>query len=142
MGEQVMEERLLERGKTSGRSDDNIEAIRKRFRTYLEESFPIIEQYKKKGLVFRIDSGIPAEDVWRITQDKVRDVEAGRKPPRLRVPKFGKVSAIKPDARGINIKVKVTSVDDGEAPLATVGDETGVVKLRLPKPLPSFVAVG
>ena len=29
--------RLLERGKTSGRSDDNLESIRKRFRTYTEE---------------------------------------------------------------------------------------------------------
>jgi len=32
--EKVMEERLLKRGETSGRSDDNIESIRKRFVTY------------------------------------------------------------------------------------------------------------
>lgn len=32
--EEVMLERLLERGKTSGRADDNIESIKKRFRTY------------------------------------------------------------------------------------------------------------
>lgn len=31
--EETMEERLLERGKTSGRTDDNIESIRKRFKT-------------------------------------------------------------------------------------------------------------
>ena len=31
--EELMEERLLERGKTSGRTDDNIESIRKRFKT-------------------------------------------------------------------------------------------------------------
>ena len=31
--EETMEARLLERGKTSGRTDDNIESIRKRFRT-------------------------------------------------------------------------------------------------------------
>ena len=29
-----MEERLCERGKTSGRSDDNIETIKKRFQTF------------------------------------------------------------------------------------------------------------
>jgi UMP-CMP kinase len=32
--EEVMLERLLKRGETSGRSDDNIESIKKRFRTY------------------------------------------------------------------------------------------------------------
>ena len=32
--QEVMLERLLERGKTSGRSDDNIESIKKRFITY------------------------------------------------------------------------------------------------------------
>lgn len=138
--EQVMEERLLERGKTSGRSDDNIEAIRKRFKTYVEESYPIIEQYKKKGLAYRIDSTIPAEDVWKIVQIKVRDVEAGRKPIRLRVPKFGKVSAINPDSRRANLKVKVTSLDT--EPEVTVGDESGSVVLRLQEPRPSFVQVG
>lgn len=34
--EEVMTARLLERGKTSGRSDDNLTAILKRFRTYME----------------------------------------------------------------------------------------------------------
>lgn len=31
---ETLEARLIERGKSSGRSDDNIEAIRKRFKTY------------------------------------------------------------------------------------------------------------
>lgn len=31
--EEVMLDRLLERGKTSGREDDNVESIKKRFRT-------------------------------------------------------------------------------------------------------------
>ena len=32
---QTMEERILRRGQTSGRVDDNREAIKKRFRTYV-----------------------------------------------------------------------------------------------------------
>ena len=32
---QTMEERILRRGKTSGRTDDNRETIKKRFRTYV-----------------------------------------------------------------------------------------------------------
>lgn len=36
----VMEERLLDRGKTSGRTDDNVESIRKRFKTFHNETEP------------------------------------------------------------------------------------------------------
>ena len=37
-----MEERLLERGKTSGRSDDNAASIRKRFATFRDETTPVL----------------------------------------------------------------------------------------------------
>ena len=43
--EEVMLERLLKRGETSGRSDDNIESIKKRFRTYNEETLEIINHF-------------------------------------------------------------------------------------------------
>lgn len=46
---EVLEERLLERGKTSGRADDNIDTIKKRLETYENMSKPAIEYYKKKG---------------------------------------------------------------------------------------------
>ncbi|RHY35204.1 hypothetical protein DYB32_000341 [Aphanomyces invadans] len=59
--EEEMEKRLLERGKTSGRTDDNIDAIRKRFTTYLESTMPIIEHFALKNQVFRISS-IPSPD--------------------------------------------------------------------------------
>lgn len=39
---ETLEERLLERGKSSGRSDDNIDAIRKRFKTYAEQTKPFL----------------------------------------------------------------------------------------------------
>ena len=42
---ETLEARLLERGKSSGRSDDNIEAIRKRFKTYSEQTKPFVEYY-------------------------------------------------------------------------------------------------
>ncbi|CAK4685845.1 hypothetical protein LEN26_001142 [Aphanomyces euteiches] len=60
--EEEMERRLLERGKTSGRTDDNIDAIRKRFKTYLDSTMPIIEHFAAKDQVFRI-SAIPPPDV-------------------------------------------------------------------------------
>jgi UMP-CMP kinase len=62
--EKVMEERLLKRGQSSGRSDDNIESIRKRFQTYLRSTIPIIEYYDKKGIVEKIRGDRPVEEVW------------------------------------------------------------------------------
>jgi adenylate kinase len=43
--EPVMEERLLGRGKTSGRSDDNADTIKKRFHTFTQSSMPVIEYF-------------------------------------------------------------------------------------------------
>ncbi|KAJ1336837.1 hypothetical protein BSLG_006940 [Batrachochytrium salamandrivorans] len=48
---EVLEQRLLERGKTSGRADDNIATIQKRFFTFKEQSIPVIEYYKGKEII-------------------------------------------------------------------------------------------
>lgn len=52
--EEEMTKRLLERGKTSGREDDNEESIKKRFKTYRETTMPVIEYYGKKGKVAEV----------------------------------------------------------------------------------------
>ena len=62
--EEAMRERLLERGKTSGRADDNEDTIVKRFRTFVEQSKAVIEEYKAKGKVFQISSMQTPEDVF------------------------------------------------------------------------------
>eukprot|EP01137_Pigoraptor_chileana_P012837 Opistho-2@65638 len=59
--EQTCIDRALERGKTSGRTDDNIESLRKRFHTYESETKPIITHYEKLGLV-RAVSSVPAPE--------------------------------------------------------------------------------
>ncbi|MBI9071884.1 MAG: adenylate kinase [Melioribacteraceae bacterium] len=46
--------RLLNRGKTSGRSDDNETVIRKRLVEYHEKTRPVIEFYKDRGIYFEI----------------------------------------------------------------------------------------
>ncbi|KAJ2968827.1 hypothetical protein NUW58_g10133 [Xylaria curta] len=63
-----MERRLLERGKTSGRDDDNAESIRKRFRTFVETSMPVVDYYEKQDRVARIRADVPPDDVYRATQ--------------------------------------------------------------------------
>ena len=44
-----MQSRLLQRGKTSGRDDDNIESIKKRFTTYADSTMPLLDYMKNVG---------------------------------------------------------------------------------------------
>lgn len=54
--EDTMIERILERAKTSGRSDDNLESLKKRFATFNSESLPIVEFFEKKGKLRKINA--------------------------------------------------------------------------------------
>lgn len=73
--EAEMEKRLLSRGATSGRVDDNIESIKKRFRTYLEETMPIVDKYAAKGMVFSINGMQAVDDVWGVTKATIDKLE-------------------------------------------------------------------
>ncbi|MBP5318094.1 MAG: adenylate kinase [Paludibacteraceae bacterium] len=67
--------RLLNRGKTSGRSDDNLETIQQRLKTYEEKTMPVIAYYEKQGKNTPIQGmGTMDEVLDRITKavDKVR----------------------------------------------------------------------
>jgi hypothetical protein len=44
--EDVLEARLLLRGLSSGRSDDNLESARKRFKTYVETTLPVVKYFE------------------------------------------------------------------------------------------------
>jgi UMP-CMP kinase len=63
--QEVMLARLLERGKTSGRSDDNEESIRKRFQTYEESTRPIIDYFRKQKKIREVDSNRAIELVYK-----------------------------------------------------------------------------
>lgn len=47
--EEILIERMLERGKTSGRADDNLESIKHRFVEYNEKTHPVTDYYEAKG---------------------------------------------------------------------------------------------
>eukprot|EP00878_Enallax_costatus_P032706 GHUV01035964.1.p1 GENE.GHUV01035964.1~~GHUV01035964.1.p1 ORF type:complete len:130 (-),score=45.61 GHUV01035964.1:766-1155(-) len=63
--EDVMEQRLLKRGETSGRSDDNAETIRKRFATFVEQSMPVISHYEQLGKCHKISAVPPPDEVFQ-----------------------------------------------------------------------------
>ncbi|KAK0430798.1 UMP-CMP kinase, partial [Armillaria borealis] len=70
--EAVMLERLIERGKTSGREDDNEESIKKRFHT-----MPVREHYQNFGKVAEIDSSVSIDEVHKNTVEIVKKVLSG-----------------------------------------------------------------
>jgi UMP-CMP kinase len=64
--ENVCVERIMERGKTSGRSDDNREILVKRFNTFYSESKPILEVLRKDTKVIEIQPGTKEEEFEEI----------------------------------------------------------------------------
>jgi UMP-CMP kinase len=71
--EDVMQERLLNRGKTSGRADDNIESIKKRFRTFVETSMPVVDEFESQGKVVKIMATEAPEAVYKNVQAKFKE---------------------------------------------------------------------
>lgn len=68
-------QRLLERGKTSGRSDDNEEVIRNRLKEYHEKTLPVLRFFKDKGIFHAVD-GLQSidnvnEQICSILQDEI-----------------------------------------------------------------------
>ncbi|KAL8836546.1 MAG: hypothetical protein Q9170_002866 [Blastenia crenularia] len=62
--EDVMQERLINRGKTSGRADDNAESIKKRFRTFVETSMPVVDHFEKEGKVVKVAATKGPEEIY------------------------------------------------------------------------------
>lgn len=59
----VLVERLLKRAEIEGRADDNENTIRTRMRVYEEETAPLLDYYKKKELLVKIDGDRSIEAV-------------------------------------------------------------------------------
>jgi len=67
--------RLLNRGITSGRSDDNEMVIRTRLREYSEKTMPVMQYYKDKGIFYEVDGrrGIDevSQDIEKIIENEL-----------------------------------------------------------------------
>jgi len=68
--EDELEKRILARGKTSGRSDDNKESIKKRFVTFQQQTMPVVRTLQQiPSLNVEYISGVGTiEQVWEKTQ--------------------------------------------------------------------------
>ena len=62
--EQLLIQRLLERGKVSGRADDNLNTIRHRIAVYHDQTEPIAHYYLRHGNYFAVNGNHDVEDVF------------------------------------------------------------------------------
>lgn len=72
----VLEQRILERAKDSGRADDNLESVKKRFKTFEADTVPVIDTLRTAAqendanwAVVDIRGDQPLEDVWTNTRE-------------------------------------------------------------------------
>jgi len=60
--------RLLKRAETEGRADDTSEVIENRLKVYRDQTEPLIEFYKGKGILEDIDGELSVEEVFALAQ--------------------------------------------------------------------------
>jgi adenylate kinase len=58
-------DRLLQRAETDGRADDTAEVIRRRQEIYAEETAPLVDVYRDRGLLIEVDGLGDIEDVTK-----------------------------------------------------------------------------
>lgn len=69
--EDELVKRMLERGKASGRSDDNIDTIKKRLEVYHKQTSPLKEYYVSKGNYHAIDGSGDVNTIHKAISDSL-----------------------------------------------------------------------
>lgn len=70
---ETMKDRILSRAKTSGRSDDNEEAIIKRLDVFEKQTIPMVEKYRKLDKVLEVDCEKSPEEVFEIAEKGLKE---------------------------------------------------------------------
>jgi adenylate kinase len=67
-------QRLLQRAETDGRSDDTEDVIRRRQELYIEQTEPLIEVYRDRGLLIEVDGAGEVDEVTERIFKALQDV--------------------------------------------------------------------
>ncbi len=73
--EEVLVQRLINRGKIEGRADDNEQTIRTRMQVYQEETAPLLAYYRNRGLLAEING---EQSVEAVQQDLVQSIQEAK----------------------------------------------------------------
>ncbi|MDD3877560.1 MAG: adenylate kinase [Bacteroidales bacterium] len=63
--EDILIDRMIKRGETSNRSDDNIDVIKYRLKEYYTKTLPVSNFYKEKGIYFPINGVGSIDDIFK-----------------------------------------------------------------------------
>jgi len=77
LSEEASLDRLGKRAEQEGRTDDTPEAIRTRLRLYHEQTEPLVEYYRARGILVGVDAGRSIDEVFAEIQ-KALETEAVR----------------------------------------------------------------
>lgn len=73
--EERLMERMIQRGKESGRSDDNPETIRKRLAVYHNQTQPLRDYYKNEGMYLPIQGDGTVDEVFERVVSALGDIK-------------------------------------------------------------------
>jgi len=60
---ETLTKRIINRALESGRADDNEEVVRNRLNVYREQTAPLVDYYRRKGLLKSVDGMAPIDEV-------------------------------------------------------------------------------
>jgi adenylate kinase len=72
--EELCAQRLLRRAQEEGRADDTPEAIRTRLRLYHEQTAPLIEYYRARGILVPVHADRAVDEVFEEIQEALEQV--------------------------------------------------------------------
>jgi len=70
---ETMESNILERAKTSGRSDDNMETIKKRIIVFETQTKPLLEIFEKEDKIIRVDAEKSPEHIFQEVKEQFKE---------------------------------------------------------------------
>ena len=71
VAEKVLLQRVLSRGKTSGRVDDNVETFKKRIKTFKNDTMPVVNEFKKMKILKEFDGTKPVDTVYKQVRKEI-----------------------------------------------------------------------
>ncbi len=69
----VLQKRILGRAKYTGRSDDNVEALKQRFDTFKAETVPTVDFFRKQGKCLEVDTSQDRQAVYAEVVEHLAD---------------------------------------------------------------------
>lgn len=74
--EDELVERMIARGKETGRADDNLETIKNRLKVYHEQTHPLREYYTNEGKYMAINGSGLVDEIYRQISDGLKRLNA------------------------------------------------------------------